>query len=79
MERGTNHVHRRRSGRIDSRHRLDCRFHEEMKPTGLHAIFVVINEGADSINHHSLGVKEANRGEQTDVNACSAREAPVSS
>jgi hypothetical protein len=79
MERGTNHVYRRRNGRIDPRHRFGCRFHEEMKPAGLDAIFVVINEGADSRNHRSFGVKAANRSEQTDVNACGAREAPVSS
>ena len=79
MERGTNHVYRRRNDRIDSRHHFSCRFHEEMKPAGLDAIFVVINEGADSRNHRSFGVKAANRSEQTDVNACGAREAPVSS
>jgi hypothetical protein len=79
MERGTNHVHRRRNGPFDSRHRFDCRFHEEMKPAGLDAIFVVINQGADSINHHSFGVEAANRGKQTDVSACGTREAPASS
>lgn len=61
MERRTNHVHRRRNGRIDSRHRLDRRVHEEMIPMDRDEIWVVLNDDMNGMIRRSIGAETNNR------------------